>query len=89
MSEPVGGGKAHLTIYYCLRLLEGWHVQLTLHENDGRFLFPENIFITSRRLRGKKGCPLHRAPGKVIKPQLYFRQLADVHVPGDLQRVRK
>lgn len=38
---------------------------------------------------GKKGCPLHRAPGKVIKPQLYFRQLADAHVPGDLQRVRK
>lgn len=81
--------KAHLTIYYCLRLLEGWHVQLTLHETAAAFYSQKTYLSHHTDWGGNKGCPLHRAPGKVIKPQLYFRQLADAHVPGDLQRVRK
>ena len=67
------------------------HVQLTPHGNDdapSAFLFPENIFITTHRRRWK-GRPRHGAEAKVIKPQLSFRQLADVHVRSDLQREQK
>lgn len=48
--------KAHLTIYYCLRLLEGWHVQRTLHETAAAF-YSQKTYLSHHTDWGEKGLP--------------------------------
>lgn len=86
--EQTSEVKAHFD--NLLQLEATWRLTSSadLAWNDDHFLFPENIFITSHWLRWR-GCPQYSAWAKVIKVQLYLRQLADAYVQSDLQGVQK